>query len=171
MANPVRLFQQARTILCLCPCCGKIVRLSDLQLQYKGVTPRTWLDKYELRVRKFEQKEERFGEEEGSIREIAREQGRRRAKRAVGRVVKSVLPGCRYDPKDIKAIWHPVDYMVFCGLASGTSELKKIAFLSKQTNLSRLQKIRQTIQSTIEQEAYDWQVIRITNSGDIQVEK
>ena len=82
-----------------------------------------------------------------------------------------MLPGCRYDPKDIKAIWHPIDYMVFCGLTSDTDELKKIAFLSKQTNLLSLQKIRQSIQSAIEQDAYDWQVLRITNSGEIQVEK
>nr|KXH72790.1 MAG: hypothetical protein AM324_16455 [Candidatus Thorarchaeota archaeon SMTZ1-83] len=46
----VLLFQKARTILCLCACCGEIVRLSDLKLRCEGVTPETWLGKYERSV-------------------------------------------------------------------------------------------------------------------------
>lgn len=60
MVKPVQLFQYGRTILCLCPCCGDIVRLSDLTLHYEGETPRTWLDEYEHRVDLFDNRLESF---------------------------------------------------------------------------------------------------------------
>lgn len=129
MPNPVALFQEARRILCLCPRCGEIVRLSDLNLRYKGVAPHTWLDHYDARLRKLTKRDEQFKEAEKGIREAAHERGRQQAARSVHRILKAALPGCRYHPKDIKAILHPVDYVVFCGLAKEQSELHKIVLL------------------------------------------
>jgi hypothetical protein len=72
MSSSVLIFQQARTILCLCPCCGDIVRLADLRLRYEGVTPETWLDKYERSLSRFERQLERFKASEGEIRKQER---------------------------------------------------------------------------------------------------
>ena len=100
MVEPIILFQQARTILCLCPCCGKIVRLSDLSLRYKGETPTTWLDAYEKRLSRLELQEDRFTEQEETIRELARKRGRKKARQTIQNLVQTALPGCQYDPKD-----------------------------------------------------------------------
>ena len=107
------LFQKARTILCLCPCCGELVRLSELSLRYEGVTPETWLDKYERSLSRFEKKEDRFEEMEGEIRRKSREKGRKKARKRVSEIIDSALPGCKYHPQDIKAVLNPIDYIVF----------------------------------------------------------
>ena len=169
MVKPIILFQQARTILCLCPCCGKIVRLSDLSLRYKGVTPTTWLDAYEKSLSRLERQEERFVEQEETIRELARERGRIKARKTIKSLVQTALPGCQYDPKDIKAILDPIDYVVFCGMAN-QPKIDKIALLSKSTEIPRLIKIRHSIQSAINAEAYEWHVVRVKENGDILIE-
>jgi len=50
------IFQSFRTILCVCPYCGRIHRLSDPRLKYKRVTPKTWLDEYEVKLRRLEKR-------------------------------------------------------------------------------------------------------------------
>jgi len=61
-------FQQFRKILCVCPCCGEIVRVSDLRLKAKGPAVRTWLDDYRDKEKKIDRKEERFDEREEGLR-------------------------------------------------------------------------------------------------------
>ena len=46
-------FQEFRKILCICPCCNDIVRVSDLHLKTKGKVSKTWLDKYAPESVKF----------------------------------------------------------------------------------------------------------------------
>ena len=169
MVDPILLFQQARTLLCLCPCCGKIVRISDLSLRYKGVTPKTWLDTYEKRVSRLEAQEEQFEEQEEAIRELARERGRKKALKTMKNLIQTALPGCQYDPKDIKAVLDPIDFVVFCGMAT-QPKIDKIALLSKATEIPRLNKIRQSIQTAISDEAYEWHVVRVKENGDILIE-
>ena len=170
MSDPVLLFQQARTILCLCPHCNEIVRLADLKLRYEGVTPETWLDKYQERVHRFERQEESFDEIEIGIREKAREKGRRKARKRVIEIVDSALPGCEYHPQDIKAVLHPIDYVVFCGMTEA-SKVDKIAFLSLDTDDSALKNVRKSIEQTIDDESYVWNVARVLDDGTISLDK
>ena len=169
MSSMVSLFQQARTVLCLCPCCGKIVRVSDLRLRYKGVTPLTWLDKYEQKVSRFERKEEKFEESADSIREESREKGRKKARKAVMKLVHKALPGCDYHPQDIKAILHPVDYVVFCGMTEGSS-IDKIVLLSTETDDEILKRVRPSIEKTIKRHDYSWNVARVLDDGSVRLE-
>jgi predicted Holliday junction resolvase-like endonuclease len=166
MTNPVLLYQQAQTILCICPCCGEIVRLSDLKLRYKGVTPSTWLDDYEKRIRRLDKTEQRFQEQEETIREIAREKGREQAAKELRKLVKTAIPGCKYDAKDIKALLHPIDFVAFCGMNKGT-QIDKITLLSIETKIPQLQRIRESIQTAIEDQAYDWKLVRVNEKGEI----
>jgi len=71
--NTLNLFQSFRTILCVCPHCRDVLRLSDLHLAYKGAAPRTWLDTYDTKIRTIERKEELFEEKEGKLRDAAAE--------------------------------------------------------------------------------------------------
>ena len=166
MSDPILLFQQARTILCLCPHCNEIVRLADLNLHYEGVTPETWLDKYQERVYRFEQQEDRFDDMESKIREKAREKGRKKARERVVEIIDSALPGCEYHPQDIKAVLHPIDYVVFCGMTEA-SNVEKIAFLSLETDDSSLRKVRKSIEKTIDSESYVWNMARVLDDGTI----
>ena len=169
MVKPVQLFQYGRTILCLCPCCGDIVRLSDLVLHYEGETPRTWLDEYEHRVGLFEKRLESFKSKESEIRESSREKGRKLAARKVRKVVKETFSGCSYHPKDIKALLYPVDCVVFSGMAK-KSRIDKIVMLSNQSKIASFRKLRQSIKKTIEKGDYDRQLARVSPTGEIDIE-
>ncbi|MFQ5885197.1 MAG: Holliday junction resolvase-like protein [Thermoplasmata archaeon] len=166
MSSPILLFQKARTILCLCPCCSEIVRLSDLKLRYEGVTPETWLDKYQRSVSRFEAQLARFRDAEAGIREEAREKGRKKARKRVVDIIDSALPGCKYHPQDIKAVLHPIDYVVFCGMTEG-DEIDKIARLSVETDDNSLRRVRRSIERTIDGESYSWNVARVLDDGTV----
>jgi len=168
VVKPVQLFQYGRTILCLCPCCGDIVRLSDLTLHYEGETPRTWLDEYEHRVDLFDKRLESFKSKESEIREASREKGRRLAARKVRKVIKETFSGCSYHPKDIKALLYPVDCVVFSGMAR-KDRIDKIVMLSNQSKLPGYGKLRQSIRKTIERGDYDWQLARVSSAGEIDL--
>lgn len=70
-------FQEFRKILCVCPDCGKIVRLSDLKLKSKTETDTTWFDYYEYRERLISGREAEFDAVKGELREAARAEGRK----------------------------------------------------------------------------------------------
>jgi len=143
--------------------------VSDLRLRYKGVTPLTWLDKYEQKVSKVERKEEKFEESADSIREESRERGRKKARTAVMKLVHKALPGCDYHPQDIKAILHPVDYVVFCGMTEGSS-IDKIVLLSTETDDEILKRVRPSIEKTIKRQDYSWNVARVLDDGSVKLE-
>ncbi len=166
MSDTVGLFQKTRTILCLCPCCHEIVRLSDLNLRYEGPTPKTWLDKYEKSMNRFNKQLTLFQEAEGSIRQEAREKGRKKARKRVSEIMDSALPGCKYHPQDIKAVLHPIDYMVFCGMTEG-NEIDKIVCLSLETDDAPLRRARRSIEKTIDSENYSWNVARVLDDGTV----
>jgi len=166
--DPILWFQRARTTLCLCPHCGEIVRVSDLSLRYEGVVPRTWLDKYERRDALLEEKEERFEEEEEEIREAARERGRKRARKAVSKFVSAALPGCTYHPQDIKALLHPVEYVVFCGMTE-KEQVKEIVLLSRETDVPDIRNIRKSIEKAIDRGDYYWRVARVSEKGEVVI--
>ena len=58
MGNLFEGFQEFRKILCVCPCCGELVRVSDLRLKATGSTSKTWLDDYDKKSLEMEKKEE-----------------------------------------------------------------------------------------------------------------
>ena len=59
-AGLVDSFQDLRTILCVCPCCGELVRASELHLSSHGKAPKTWLDDYDAVLSRLEKREEEF---------------------------------------------------------------------------------------------------------------
>ena len=82
--------QEFRKILCICPCCGEIVRVSDLHLKLKGTTIMTWLDEYQKKEQDILKQEEKFDEIEEKLREIAK---RERQKKELRRYsIKQLFP-------------------------------------------------------------------------------
>ena len=159
-------FQQFRRILCVCPCCGDIVRVSDLRLKTKGPAVGTWLDDFEIRELKLSKEEELFGEKESELREKAREAGRKEAEKAFYKAICSSLRALKLDPYDVKPILHPVDFVVFNGMNKGES-ISNIVFLSKPYDCAPLNSIRCDIETAITKNRYDWQVARIDTEGNI----
>jgi predicted Holliday junction resolvase-like endonuclease len=75
----------------------------------------------------------------------------------------------RYNPYDIKAIWHPVDYVVFNGM-NNKDVIQDVSFLSRKTNDVNLNKIRKTVKECVEEKRYEWVVARISTDGKMELE-
>ncbi len=161
-------FQSFKRIMCVCPCCKELHRLSDLSLSYRGKAPRTWLDDYECKVDTLEKKEEKFDEKESKIREEAAERGRKRVPAMIRKSMEPCLAQLKLNPYDIKLITHPVDFVVFEGL--NDDALSSITFLSKKTPNLQLAALRKEVKKAVEGKAYDWKTMRVDSDGGITYE-
>lgn len=160
-------FQSFRKILCVCPCCGEIVRMSDLHLKYSGKSPKTWLDKYELQLLALQEKEQVFEAKEAELREKAIERGRSKVPLMIKDCLCPEFKKLEYDPYDIKAIMDPVDFVVFDGLNEG-KQVQSVTFLAKITN-PQMQKVTDSIKTAVSKGSYDWKVARITTTGKVEL--
>jgi len=162
-------FQEFRKILCVCPECGEIVRVSDLRLKSKVEVKKTWLDDYELRSLQMDLKVEEFSKIESKLREAAIEKGREEAQKVFNKAIKADLRKMKLDPYDIKPILNPVDFLVFKGMNSKDT-ISDIVFLSKQIKNQNLNRLRDQVNNVIEDKNYEWLVARINNIGQIKFE-
>ena len=136
MADALDLFNEFKTILCMCPHCSSLLRLSQLRLRSDVPAPKTWLDEYDLKKMKLEKKEEKVSQMEyeqdeliKKKKDIATQRGR---KKVVSIVLDSLDPTSsrmlkKYNPFDIKPIIHPVDFVIF----NGDYEAKKTNYRKK----------------------------------------
>ncbi|MBU0536461.1 MAG: hypothetical protein KKE20_05820 [Nanoarchaeota archaeon] len=169
MTELFKEFQEFRKILCVCPCCGDLVRVSDLHLKVKGPAAKTWLDEYDKKSQAMDKKEERFDELEVKLREKAREKGRKEAQKVFNKAISPAFKALKYDPFDVKPILNPVDFVVFKGMDKKES-VSDIVMLSKICKNSILNTIRKQVKDAITNKKYEWQVARIDEKGKIRVE-
>ncbi len=169
MTNLFEEFGELRKILCICPCCGEIVRVSDLHLKVKKPTVKTWLDTYEAQIIVMSEKEGKFDEKEEKIRELAVKKGRDEAERIVSKVVLPIFRTLKLNPFDVKPVLNPVDFLVFNGMTD-KEKIKDIIFLSKTSKIESLNLIRKQIKEVISKKSYVWQVGRIDDSGSLTFE-
>jgi len=164
-ANLAVLFQNMRTVLCVCPCCGELVRASDLHISYRGKAKKTWLDEHDEALMELDEKEAKFEEEEDEIRQKAIERGRQQVVERACSCLDSKIACYNYNPYDIKALFHPVDFVVFNGLNS--EALENVTFLTHARNGDPTQ---QSLKSAIEEKKYYWKVARVTEEGGVKYE-
>jgi len=169
MSELLDVFQSFRRILCVCPSCGEMVRLSDLHLKYLGKAPRTWLDRYESKLLAQQKREMLFEEKASKMREKSIERGRKKVPKLIKKCLCPEFKKLRYNPYDIKAIMHPVDFVVFDGL-NDKVDVKNVTFLSKKVLNQDQNAILKSISKTIENKNYDWKVARITVDGEVNFE-
>lgn len=158
-----------RKILCICPCCGEIVRVSDLHLKVKKPIVKTWLDTYEARIIAMSKEEEKFNEKEQKIRDAAVEKGRNQAKKIVNNVVLPIFRKLKLNPFDVKPVLSPIDFLVFDGMTD-KDKIKDIIFLSKISKIESMNLIRKQIKEIISKKNYTWQVGRIDDLGSLTFE-
>lgn len=163
-------FSELRKILCICPCCGEIVRVSDLHLKVKKPIVKTWLDSYEAKIIAMSEKEDKFSEKEQKIRDKAVEKGRNEAKKIVSSVVLPIFRTLKLNPFDVKPILSPVDFIVFDGMTE-EDKIKDIIFLSRISKIEAMNKIRKQIKEVISKKSYIWQVGRIDDLGSLSFEE
>jgi predicted Holliday junction resolvase-like endonuclease len=162
-------FQEFRKILCVCPDCGKIVRLSDLKLKTKTKTEDTWLDYYEYRERLLSGREAEFDAIKGDLRAAAVAEGRKQAEVVFNKAIKQDFRKMKYDPTDIKPVLNPVDFVVFQDM-NKKEEITDLVFLSKKLKNPIINNLRTQVKNSIKKKNYEWLVARIDNEGKIEFE-
>jgi len=137
-------------------------------LRSKEKAPRTWLDDYEMTSQKLQKQENEFEEKEGEIRERATERGRAQVPEIIRKSMDNQFAKLSYDPYDIKALLHPVEFVVFDGMNKG--ELDNITLLSRLSTNSNLQNLQNAVTKAVDEKLYDWKVVRVSLDGDVEFE-
>ena len=113
MTNEFSTFYNTRqSILCSCPKCNAILRLSQLYIVSEAKEKKTWLDDYEEKVRKFQEKQGVVEQEASAIKDAAVKRGREQVPKMVISSLSDKVVSTKYDPYDIKPINHPIDYII-----------------------------------------------------------
>ena len=144
------------------------MRISDLHLKYTGKVPKTWFDKYEFELASLAKREEQFKEQEKKIRDESVERGRKKVPVLIRKCLCAEFKQLEYDPYDIKAIMHPVDFVVFEGLNAG-DKVERITFLSRKAPDREQRVILESIRKTTDNKRYDWKEARITVDGKVSL--
>jgi len=160
-------FQDFRRILGICPCCGEIFRLTDVEISYRAKPRRTWLDELEAAEERLERAEERFGEEEERIRERARARGRRQLPRLL-RKAEPMFASRGYFAQDVKPLFDPIDYVIFAGL-NRAQHMKHIVLFDGPAFSPEREKTQRSIERALEAGNYEWRTIRMGKDGRIPV--
>ncbi|VVB76430.1 Endonuclease related to archaeal Holliday junction resolvase [Candidatus Tiddalikarchaeum anstoanum] len=167
-------FREFRKILCVCPCCGEMTRVSDLKLYTKKPLVKTWLDEFEEEDQKLTKKVENFDEKEGEIRQHSIELGRTASKKILNQFMKRHMTPAffklKINPFDVKPILNPVDFLVFNGMSDEEGIIEKVMFLSKESMNEQLNCLRNQIKLAVENKKYDWKITRISQNGNIEYE-
>ncbi len=161
-------YQLFRKILAVCPCCGELRRVSDLRLKSKAEAEKTWLDEFDADSRKLSDKEQKFEEKEATLREEAAEKGRKIAEKQFQKAICPSLQKLKLNPYDVKAIFHPIDFIAFNGMTN-QEEISDILLLARE-QCATLAPIRKQIKKAVDAYKYEWQVARINNTGNIDME-
>lgn len=159
-------YKTRQSILCICPKCMAISRLSQLYIVSEAKKEKTWLDDYEEKVRKFQEKQGVVEQQASAIREDAVKRGRDKVPKMIISSLSDKVVSSKYNPYDIKPINHPIDYIIYDGMDNGSVE--NVIFLhQKNNNLAQLHK---SIHETVENKKYDWKVARISQEGKLELE-
>jgi len=164
----LEIFNKFKTILCLCPECQHIMRLSDLHLRSKFEAPKTWLDDYEFDKSKVKLKEEKFEQEKQQIKDVATAKGRLVVQKIVKKSLDEKFAKLNFNPYDIKVLNHPIDFVIFNG--NYDKCVRDVTLLTYKNSNPLLENLHKGIAKVIEAKAYDWKVVRISNEGEVKYE-
>lgn len=162
----VRALEDFRNILGVCPHCGEVFRLTDIAISYHGRPRRSWLDSLEEDESRVARAEERFQEKLGAIREEARERGRRQLPRLLRKA--EPIFSCRgYFPQDAKALFDPVDFLIFDGM-NRRARVDRVVLFDGPADSRARERVQRSIERAVRAGNYGWDTIRLGKDGRIQ---
>lgn len=160
-------FHEFQNILVICPECGEIYRLSELKLFYRGKVKHTWLDNLRTKEQKVERMEEKLEEEREQIKAQAQEKGRKQLPRLLRKCLPAICAHGYY-PQDVKALFDPIDFVVFDGM-NLKQNVRRVVLFDGPTADKRREKIQTSIKNVIKKGNYDWQTVKLDDEGRIAI--
>jgi predicted Holliday junction resolvase-like endonuclease len=162
--NLVELFQDFKRIYGFCPCCGESFRLSDATLFHKAAPPRTPWDDLDSERERLERSERRLNDEMDGLRARAQRAGRIEMERRL-KGLTSFFGRHDIALRDMKLLFHPVDYVVFRGLSDG--DCSAVEFLDGEPVSIPHERLQRSIEKTIDTGDYSWITMRIADDGGV----
>ena len=164
--NAFDVFRDFQNILIVCPDCGEIHRLSDLKLSYRRKPKRTWWDELVDADAAAWEAEERLDEKRKDIRQKAVEKGRKQLPKLLKRCV-PVIAAHGYYPQDVKAMFDPVDFVIFDGMNTRPA-VRRVVLLDGPAKDKRRETAQRSIQSALKKGNVEWKTIRLDERGQIK---
>lgn len=184
----VAFFKEQYYVFGICPCCGDIFQLSDclITVKHKHVALPEHEDiidlqeKNERHLEKLEELEGQLDEKKYALSELKYEmkaskdnaeitrykkEGRKHALNKSKKYI-SLFHKKNLDPRDARLIFSPIEFMVFDGLTE-YKEINNLVFLSKKPDNRSKEKINESIYQVLKKGNLDFQLIRITDKGEI----
>jgi predicted Holliday junction resolvase-like endonuclease len=180
------MFHQARRILCKCPECDEISRLSEIRIKSGKKSNPTWLDEYEESVNDYYTENDEFERTKKDEQKKRTAIGRKQVKKDIKKIMKKSLISnyqkiINYNPYDIKVIGNPVDLVVFDGATNIKNKtldkikltkkdvVKEVVLLSKKTSNPYLKKLHKSIDEVIQNKEYEWKTANVLE-GNVEFE-
>ena len=160
-------FHEFQRVLVLCPFCGEIHRLSELKLSYRGRVKRTWIDALRQKEEQMDCAEERFEEQRDEIREKAQEKGYKQVPKLLKKCT-PVVCAHGYYPQDLKALFDPVDFVIFDGLKR-KEKVKQVVFFDGPAHNKQRERIQKSIKRVLKKGNYRWSTVKLDENGRITV--
>ncbi len=161
------LFSDAKRIYGFCPCCDELFRLSDVHLYTKEAPAPTPFDDLDRAAEKLERSSELFASREKEIREQARRMGQVAARKRLKKLA-PFFADQRIAAKDVKVLFHPVEYVVFFGLSE--KDCSTVEFVDRPADSRSRERIQTSIRHALEEGNLAWQTYRVTDEGRVELE-
>jgi predicted Holliday junction resolvase-like endonuclease len=154
--------REGRHIFSVCPECGTVHRLSDLHLSRQGKYIPDWMDKIERGRDRLEQRRGSLEERAAELQRIAKERAERKILPQLLWRAAPMFYRLKIDPRDVRTIIHPLDFVVFSGMNSrdGVQEVTLV-------NLGSPDAISSAISKVIGGGNFSWRTILVEDDGTI----
>ena len=160
----VKLFHDFQRIFGFCPCCGEPFRLSDAGLYIKAPPPPSPWDELDVLRERLARAQDRLANDEDRLREQARTEGHLEIQRRL-RSLTSYFRKRRIEIRDVKLLFHPIDYVAFRGLTNG--RCTAVEFLDREPDSARHEKLQRSFDTALRAGNVEWVTMRIAEDGSV----
>ena len=161
----IKFFAIQRQIFGVCTCCGEIFRLSDANVYIKKKPTPDWMDKFEKSTARLDKTEEKINLEEGETKEIAREKGRVAAMKITKKIDTIFTPN-KYNPDDVKVMFHPVDFVIFNGMKE--KDITDLVLFDREVKQRNQKTLQKSVEKTVNKENYEWITMHVSDDGRVE---
>lgn len=163
-------------LLAVCPCCGEIFRVVEAKFLFPRKPPRRCeyeeLVETEERLSRSQERldmeRERFDRRLEERRARLTERGRAMAKRRL-RKIDPVFSAKNIDPQDVKAIFDPIEYIIFHGLSADDLELVELVSRSPENRAQET--LAKSIDDVVRKGHVEFETLRMRDDGSFEIQK
>jgi len=165
--NLINFFEAQRNIFGICPHCRELFRLSDIKISYKAKFGRDWYDKLEEQEEKLQEEQIRIEETLKKIRQRTIERTRKVYLPKMLMQADPVFTPLGYYPQDVKALFDPIDFVIFDGM-NRDDKVNRVVFMDEHNTEDEIRRVQHSIETAIKHGKYSFQSVLLAKTGQIQ---